>query len=87
MRGACVDALPRCLTARDGLDLLRVTGTRATESSACSHRCGQGLCPYPARARPTYRGEVTEAFCRHQASLRYGRARRLWLEMEARVQA
>jgi hypothetical protein len=85
---ACVEKAPVCLGPPADLERLRVGGTQAVVGSTCTARCDQQLCPYPARARPTYRGELTEAFCRHQADIRGRRqSRALWLEMEQRVQA
>jgi hypothetical protein len=87
MNRVCVPDLAHCLGPPPLPDRLRVGGTLALSPSACANGCGQRLCPYPARTQPTYRGELSEAFCRHQASLRRGAAKALWLEMEHRVQA
>jgi hypothetical protein len=47
----------------------------------CKRRCPVELCPYPPRGDQPYRVELSEAFCRHQATLIKGfRPRASWQE-------
>jgi hypothetical protein len=64
----------------------------------CKRRCPVELCPYPPRGDQPYRVELSEAFCRHQATLikrfrpraswqetSWRELRTFWREMEERA--
>jgi hypothetical protein len=65
--------LPPCMVkaGHGGLLAKNDPAARAAGSKApCT--CGLGLCPYPARDEPPFRGELGETFCREQQRISSG---------------
>jgi hypothetical protein len=84
---SALSAFPKCMGHGSERELLKVTGTTATNHSDCTANCGLELCPYPSRSEPTFRGELPEGFCREQARLYSSSSdmRAFWQSMEERV--
>jgi hypothetical protein len=65
------DRMPECLRSATHRQRLRVdkADPPAPNDETCPRSCDFGLCPYPQKYDPPFRGDLTETFCRGQVRL------------------